>query len=105
MGSILRIPNPYPWQGSTYGDKRLYLMVMRMENSEAVCLVESPVVTDDNINVLSQVFKKKWHELSEKYSHPEYDLISITVSGIEELKGMFAPKDDFKGVEIERISV
>lgn len=106
MGSIIRNPNPYPWDdwNPSRRPNRAYYVAVRQENSEVVCLIESDVLTGENIYLLSEKLGNRFFELIKQYPLPDYDILMISVPGIEELRAMLNPVDDFAGVQIEKVT-
>ena len=84
-------------------------MVMRLATNEVTRLFEAAVPTDENRESLYSRVEELLLRLYDQYQCGacvlEYDVIQVLAPNLDYLKAMFAPDDDFAGVEIETISV
>jgi hypothetical protein len=107
MASILRNPNPYEWGNWNPGRRptRAYIVVFRISNSEVVHLIESDVAPKKNSDAFYKKIEEKVGEIYAQYRSSEYDVLHASLPGIEELRAMLDPDDDFASITVEKILV
>lgn len=88
-------------------ENRDFILVVRMSDRRAVRVIQSDVVTRENVRELAKKMVEKLDEIILKYHYrlPEYDFMDARCESLRELSLQLPTVCGFEEIEIETVSL